>query len=105
MKATKLIVTATEYTEYDDKETSYDFPVYQFSNGLIMVIGEDTNDWFFEDRGSIEANGPHGLAQVTNVEIEAESTIDWSLKDLRKAIRASLGEFGSIPPKALAMLG
>ena len=99
MQATKLIVTATEYT---DKETSYDFSAYQFSNGLIMVIGEDTNDWFFEDRESIEANG---LAQVTNVEVEAESTIDRSPKDLRKAIRASLKEFGSVPPKALAMLG
>ena len=98
MQAIKLIVTATEYT---DKETSYDFPAYQFSNGLIMVIGEDTNDWFFEDRESIQANGYDSIIDVT----VTDSVSNWNLKDLRKTIKASLKEFGSIPAKALAMLG
>ena len=101
MKAKKLIVTAAEYSSGNIEETSYEFPVYEFQNGLILVVSQDTNDLFYEDRESIKANG---YAQVTEI-VETETVSGWDLFDLQRAIRASLAEFGSVPAKALAMLG
>jgi len=100
MVATKLIVTATEKDSGLLEEFTYEFPVYEFEDGLILVIGEDTHDWFFEDRESIEANG---CAQVIDV-AESSETIDWSLEDLQEAIEGSLSEFWKVPKKALDLL-
>ena len=103
MKATKLIVTAQE-TDSATLSTSstYNFPVWEFENGLILVPSDSTNDWFFESRDEIEANG---LAEIVEVE-ETETTSDWSVEDLNDAIEGSQSEFGedSVPAIALELI-
>ena len=104
MLATKLIVTVAKYPEHDPEDTeekTYEFEAYELANGLISISSHDTNDWFFEDRESIQASGYDSIIDVT----VTESVTNWNLKDLRKTIKASLKEFGSVPQKALAMLG
>ena len=41
----------------DEPDFQSRFYCYEFENGLILVEGETTNDWFFSDRNSIEACG------------------------------------------------
>lgn len=78
-------------------DLSYTFQAYEFSNGLIMIPEEITNDWFFEDRDSIEACGKD---LVTSVE-ETDSSIALSTKSLLESIQGSMRQFGknSVPPK------
>jgi hypothetical protein len=101
MKAQKLIVTARElnYSETGEKD-SYHFPVYEFENGLILVVGDTTNDWFFDSRDEIE---PNGTAVTESVQETGEFS-DWDKGDLIESIKASLNEFGSLPDKALQLL-
>jgi len=98
MNAIKLIVTAQE----PDNEggSTYDFPVWEFESGLILVIGDYTNDWFFDCRDEIEANG---LAQVIAV-TETKETSEWSLEALQESIQLSLDDFGSVPELALSII-
>ena len=109
MKSIKLIVTATDYNKqysadsYEfpvELEVSHSFPVYELENGLIIVVSNDTNDWYYESREEIDANGNDFISDVT----ETDSIREWDLEDLRESIEASLKEFGSVPKKALAML-
>ena len=56
LNAKVLIVTAKELNT-DSKDRHYTFRVLEFENGLILVEGHTTNDWYFEDRSCIEPNG------------------------------------------------
>ena len=99
MQAVKLIVTVADPDNIE--ESTYEFPVYEFHNGLILVIDELINDWFFEDRGQIQANG---LNQMVIGVTESSESIDRSLEDLQESIKCSLTELGRVPQKALKML-
>jgi len=98
MKANKLIVTAQDPNDRED--SACDFPVWEFESGLILVIGDYTNDWFFDCREAIEA---HGFDQVITV-TETEETSEWSLEALQESIQLSLDDFGSVPELALSLL-
>jgi len=109
MIAKKLIVTATEVETglllEESEKFTYDFPVYEFENGLILRISYSPNSaCFFEDRNSIEADGGEMGATMQVSVAETESRTDFSLQSLEEGIEASLAEFGSVPKKALAML-
>jgi len=97
MIAKQLIVTAKETNSALLEESLYEFYVYEFQDGLILVIGVFVNDWFYEDRKSIKAYGSGQVISVT----ETLETIDWSLERLQESIKDSLAD---VPPKALAML-
>ena len=105
MKATKLIVTAQE-TSFDMEgapiSSLYDFTVFEFENGLILVPSDSTNDWFFENRDLIEANG---CAEVLEVE-STDTVIEWDLSDLAESIKGAQSEFGSdrVPSIALDLI-
>ena len=77
------------------------FNVLEFENGLILVPGESTNDWFFDDRDSIDACGGD---IVTSVE-ETGETEEWTSEQLLRAIQESVKEFGvdSVPQKHLEL--
>ncbi|MGL5059909.1 MAG: hypothetical protein ACRC62_07990 [Microcoleus sp.] len=83
-------------------ESGQDFEVLEFENGLILVAGCNTNDWYFEDRDSIE---PCGLDIVSAVG-ETEETEEWTQKELQQSYMGSLREFGGDPAhvKILALL-
>jgi len=98
MRAIKLIVTAQDPNDQED--SAYDFPVWEFESGLILVIGDYTNDWFFDCRNEIEANGLDQVIALT----ETEETSEWSLEALQESIKGSLAEFGSVPELALPLL-
>ena len=97
--AKKLIVTAVD--DSCPKTASYKFPVWEFENGLILVPSLSTNDYFFEDRESIEACG---LAFVDSIE-ETEITDNWKSSYLLLTIQRSMREFGidSVPQKHLEL--
>ena len=96
MIAKKLIVTATETTS----SFIYQFPVWEFEDGLTFITNNNYVNFFFEDRKEIKTSNPEEVFEVT----ETDSVFDWSLKDLQESIRVSLTEYGDIPAKALAML-
>lgn len=93
LSAKILQVTAKELNE----DSQYSFDVYEFSNGLILVFGETTNDWFFEDREAIE---PCGTAVIASIE-ETDQIKEFTAESLFKSVQGSMGEFGidSVPAK------
>lgn len=93
IQAKVLLVTAKELND----DYQYNFKVYEFSNGLILVPGSTTNDWCFADRNEIE---PCGTAVVTSIE-ETEEVEEWSSSDLLRSIQGSISEFGvdAVPSK------
>lgn len=83
-------------SNYSDR---YTFKAYEFiDNGLIMVEGETTNDWFFEDADQIE---PNGTAIVTSIEVDENPPVEFTPKRLLESIQGSISEFGieSVPAK------
>jgi hypothetical protein len=87
--AKKLIVTAQEIGDCNPKYSTYQFPVWEFSNGAILVPGETTNDWFFDGRNEIE---PNGTAIVAEIE-ETDETNEFDVEDLKTTIKSSESEF------------
>jgi hypothetical protein len=98
-----LKVTAKDLDVVGDPSAPkpYTFNVYEFQNGLIMVKGESTNDWFFSSREEIE---PNGMAEVLSVEETGETSI-FPIDSLIKSMRGSIREFGcEIPAEFLALV-
>jgi len=96
MESDILVVTVQDY----GKGSTYDFCAYEFGSGLILVSREETNDWFFNCREEIEANGLDQILYFT----ETEESTEWSLEELQESIKGSLAEFGSVPELALSLL-
>jgi len=96
MKANKLTIHAQE----EGYGETYSFPVWEFESDLILVPGDDTDDWFFVCREDIQINR---TTEVIGVEETGEST-EWSLEDLRKSIKGSLATYGGVPKLALSLL-
>lgn len=96
-----LEVEATRSNLYGETGNTYTFKAYEFSNGLILVPGETTNDWFFEDKESIEACGCDIIGSVE----EIGETVNWTFEELLEAVRGSIEEFGSdsVPQKYLEL--
>lgn len=103
LKAKVLTVNCRDDSDTPIGENSqhYSFEVLEFENGLILVPGDTTNDWFFEDREKIQASG---LAYVTSVK-EKNEMVEISAKALRESIQGSIREFGekSVPIKHLQL--
>jgi hypothetical protein len=78
---------------------SYQFKVYEFSNGVIMVPGETTYDWFFVDRKNIQANG---MDEVGDIE-DTGKTVNFSDSQLTESIENSQGCWGSDDATAKAL--
>ena len=79
--AKKLIVTAQEING-----NTYRFPVWEFTNGAILVPADVTNNWFFNSRDTIE---PLGCA----IE-ETEETQTFDKERLRESVEGAEHEFG-----------
>lgn len=89
--AKKLIVTAQEINlDGEGQSPTYQFPVWQFENGAILVEGVTTNDWFFDSQDEIE---PNGTAIVIAIE-ETEETITFDKEELKESVEGSEREFG-----------
>ena len=95
MNAKKLIVTAKALNPELDGNIvdagEYTFPVWEFENGAILVPCESTNDYFFNSRNEIEANGN----DIINSVEETDEEIQWTTEEIKEAITASESEFGS----------
>jgi hypothetical protein len=72
----------------DNKEIS--FIAYKFSNGLILVPGDTTSDWFFPNEESIQACGNDVLVRVEDLGINFE----WEKEELLLSFLNSVEEFG-----------
>lgn len=98
LTAKKLIVNTYEL----NSENTGSFEVYKFENGLILVPGENTNDWYFEDCDSVVGCGNDCVESIE----ETESVSEWTVDELKKSIEGSVREFGedSIPQKAYELL-
>ena len=92
IKAKKLYVTAEELNH----PSQYTFDAFEFENGLILVPGDTTSDWFFEDRDSIEGGGSAAV-----IEIEEGEEVLWSPGELLASVQGSIREWGvdSVPAK------
>lgn len=78
---------------YDDgtiTKESNDYQVLEFENGLILVEGETTPDWFFPGREEIEGNGDDIFMGAE----ETGETVDWEAIELVKSFGDSIAYFG-----------
>ena len=82
----------------DDRANSY--RVLEFGNGLILVEGETTNDWFFEDSSEIEGCGDDCFTHTT----DAEESITYSALELSRSYGGSVGEFGDYSKKCTSLV-
>ena len=82
--AKKLIVTA------QDNGNTYQFPVWEFENGAVLVPSSTTNDWFFNAREDIEPNG----TAVVIATFDTEETQEFTKAELKESIEGSEREFG-----------
>lgn len=99
LQARMLKVYTKMLNAHLEEESSVDyFYAYEFKNGLIMVVGETTNNWFFEDRNSIEACGTE---VVDGIEVIEDVFITLSSEELLESALGSKAEFGedSVPEK------
>jgi len=93
-------INLNRINEPNPEKYEYTFEVEEFENGLIRVIGETTNDWFFEDADSIEACGNDIVLSIEEI---GESNLKAS--SLLSSIQGSIKEFGinSVPVKHLEL--
>lgn len=82
-----LEVTAQEL----NSEYSYTYTVYELPNGVIMAPGDNTNDWYFESRDDIQANGYSIVASIN----ETGSVIEFSVDELCDSLEGSICEFSA----------
>ena len=89
--AKKIIVHTVEINDHDPTEepSNSSFEAWEFPNGVILVEGLDTSDWFFRNRGEIQACGN---AIVVETE-ETEETANWTKQELVKSVSGSIREF------------
>lgn len=99
MKAQVLTVFTRELNE---EGSGSSFEVYEFENGLILVPGESTNDWFFANRESIQASGNDVVDSVE----ESGRFVEFTPSELKTAVERSQAEFGidSVPSNYLELL-
>jgi hypothetical protein len=94
-----LIAKILEVTacELNGESEPYTFSVMEFENGLIIVPSDTTQDWFFKDRESIEANGNDVVTGV----IDTGEVSEWTPESLAISVKGSISEFGegSVPAK------
>ena len=93
LQAKTLIVNCRELND----PYEFNFKAYEFSNGLILVESNTTNDWFFANRDLIE---PCGTAVVTSIE-DGGTEMEFTTESLLKSIQGAISEFGvnSVPAK------
>lgn len=84
MKVRKLIVTCT-----NDKG-DYEFECLMLPNGAIVVYGDTTNDWYFENKNRIQANGDALVVEI----VETDDFYDLEPLFVAKSLRGSTLEFG-----------
>lgn len=101
MLEAKVLEVSTRTLNADPVESASRFKVYEFSNGLIMVPGDATHDWFFDDRDSIEACGNDVVVKVE----ETGATVEFSNQEFFESVEGSQSEFGddSVPEKYLEL--
>lgn len=73
----------------EDQDTEYTFKAYEFDNGVILIPGETSCDWFFDSREEYQPNGTDSLVGVT----DTDDTKEFSIEELKEAIRGSESEF------------
>jgi hypothetical protein len=86
---TVLVIDSVPYNECGDCEER-EFEVLEFENDLIMVEGESTNNWFFDDRDSIEGCGCDIVQSVA----ETGEVREILSANLLSSIQESISEFG-----------
>jgi hypothetical protein len=95
-----LEVEVEELNLGDNSQSEYTFNAYEFTNnGVVMVLGSTTNDYFFIDCDSIEANG-NGVVIAVN---ETDRTVEFTVEQLAESIEGSVGEFGEDEATAKAL--
>jgi hypothetical protein len=86
-----LEVTAkTPANDPSESDKFFTFKAYEFSNGVVSVPYETTNDGFFLNRDFIDGCGNDEIEAVE----ETGNTFEWSTEDLKESITASIDEFG-----------
>lgn len=93
LSANVLAVTVQDLAPSNEAgdHCTYDFEVFEFSNGLVQVVGETTNDWFFQSIDEIEPNGTGIVEKIENT----GRTVEIQSDELLKSIQGSIKEFGS----------
>lgn len=93
-------ILSVKTKELNSEECST-FEAFEFDNGLVMVVGESSNDWFFENRELIEACGNAVVVEIQ----EVGDTDCFTAEYLKESFEGCEAEFGSIPSKCWEMLG
>ena len=95
--AKKLEITAQELNHPDQQ---YTFVAYEFENGLILVPGDSTPDWFFNNRDEIQ---PSGNAVVDSI-AEAGVEVTFTTEELQESLEAYVKEYDVEPEANLLAL-
>lgn len=83
-----------------DEDTEYTFKAYEFTNGVILIPGESTSDWFFDSREDYQPNGTDSIVRIN----ETDDSKQFSVEELTEIIRQSESEFGySVGDKVKAL--
>jgi hypothetical protein len=87
IRVRKMIVSCVELNTPDIQST---FECFEFPNGSIAVLGEISNDWYFEKAEDIQANGN---TVVTEIE-KTEEFHYWEAFSVAESLAGSTVEFG-----------
>lgn len=109
LQAKTLKVNCYDPNEPASIKRKYSFNCIEFENGLILVSGASSNDWFFANRSCIQANGTDWIESIE----ETNELTEYTSAALLCSVQGSIQEFGveSVPsshfelwkkPKAIA---
>lgn len=90
--SSKALIAITTFYDVESGETKEHnrCKIYEFPNGVILVPGETTNDWYFDSK---EEYNPGGSSDFDWHFEETDETEDWSVECLNDSILGYESEF------------
>ena len=87
--SSKVLIAITTVVESGETK-EHRCKIYEFPNGVILVPGETTNDWYFDSK---EEYNPGGSSDSSWHFEETDETEDWSVECLNDSILGYESEF------------
>lgn len=89
-----LIAVITVYdVESGETKEHHRYKIYEFPNGVILVPGETTNDWYFDSREEYKYNPGSSSDDFDWYLEETEEIENWSVECLNYSILGYESEF------------
>lgn len=72
-----------------DEGVEYTFKAFEFENGVVLIPGDTSCDWFFDSREKYQPNGLDKVVEIT----DTDDTKEFSIDELKEIIKGSESEF------------